>query len=65
MSFTDEELKEYIIAFFENNDMLPPVNTISLRFRTNSYVVDTRLKRLENLGFIKKNSINKYMFPRG
>lgn len=65
MTFTDEELKEYIVAFFENNDQIPPNGTIAAKFNSHFHPVRLALERLENEGFLKKNVLGKYMFSRG
>lgn len=62
--FSDEALLDYMRRFLSDNDQMPPMQSIADHFQVYPNAIYERLSRLEKGGFLQRNSINKYMFPR-
>ena len=50
--------------FYNENDMLPPVDRLAKIMSVHPNAAQEALKRLELAGVIQKNSVNKWMFAR-
>ncbi len=62
--FSDDSILDYMGTFLSENDQMPPMQSIANHFEVYPNAIYERLSRLEKNGFLQRNSINKYMFPR-
>lgn len=62
--FSDESLLDFMRVFLSENDQMPPIQSIADHFEVYPNAIYERISRLEKNGFLQRNSINKYMFPR-
>ena len=59
--------REYVVfmrQFLNENDQLPPVAVLAKAMGVTGNAADEALKRIERAGYIKRNSVGKYMFCR-
>ena len=58
------EIFDYLKAFFEENDQLPPIRLISEFFGKYPNQIDQTMRSFARKGLIEKNAAGKYRFAR-
>lgn len=60
----DSALYEFLINFLIENDQLPTVAVCAKSFGTANNAIHERLTRFESKGWLARNRLNNFMFPR-
>lgn len=58
------QVLEYMRTFLAENDQLPPVNSVAVRFGLALSSADWHIRTLLRLGFLERNAVGKLRFPR-
>lgn len=59
------QVLEYMRTFLAENDQLPPVHNVAVRFGLALSSADWHIRTLVRLGFLERNAVGKLRFPRG